>query len=100
MKRNNVAKLEIVKEEEVMENQEVEVVETTPVKKKWSTKKKLAVAGAAVLGLVLGAVALTHKNKNVEEETGEDEDVGIEVIDEEETEETEESTDATQTTEI
>jgi hypothetical protein len=96
MKRNNVA-LELVKEEEVMET-EVEVVETAPVKKKWSVKKKLAVAGAAVLGLVIGAIALSHKNKNVEEADSKDEAIDMEeVVGEEEETETEESTESTQT---
>ena len=91
------ANLELVKEE-TMENSEVEVVETAPVKKAWSLKKKLAVAGAALLGLGIGAFALTRKGKSEATATDEDEFCDDDdIADEDNTDETAESTEVNQT---
>ena len=91
------ANLELVKEE-TMENSEVEVVKTEPVKKTWSLKKKLAVAGAALLGLGIGAFALTRKGKSAETASDEDEFCDDDdIADEDDTDETAESTEVTQT---
>ena len=55
-------KIEKVVEEETVVETPMVVEETVKVgKPKWSLKKKLIVAGAAVAGLILGAVALSIK---------------------------------------
>lgn len=100
-KRNNGAKLELVKEEEVMENHEVEVAETATVKKTWSLKKKLIAAGVGLGVLGLGAIALVLKNKNNEDaEDSDDYSAALEIAEAMDAEDSEETTDTTQTTEF
>ncbi len=54
---------QVVDGEETVETPVTEEVVVSVGKPKWSLKKKLIVAGAAVATLILGAVALGLKNK-------------------------------------
>ena len=56
--------------EEIEENEtfeEVEEIEEVEKKSKWSLKKKLIIGASVVVGLILGAVALSPKKTNAEQ---------------------------------